>query len=106
MSELSILLLVILPFVALLVWSIIEIGTRSDLDTLRRIGWFLAVVILPVIGLAAYVVVRPPQGVRRSGGHADTAMAEAIVLLAERRQRSEISDEEFRVEVGAIASID
>ncbi len=106
MSELSVLLVVILPFVALLVWSIIEIATRPDLDLPRRIGWVLLVVILPVLGLAVYVVVRPTARVLRSGARTDTSRAETIVLLAERRQRGEIADEEFRIQVAAIASID
>ncbi len=106
MSELSVLLVVILPFVALLVWSIIEIATRPDLDLVRRIGWFLLVVILPVVGLAVYVVVRPPKRAPRTGARTDTSRAETIVLLAERRHRLEISDERYRTQVKAIATID
>ncbi len=99
MSETSILLVVVLPFLALLVWSVAEIATRRDLNVPRRIGWLLLVVILPVIGVAAYIVLRPPRRAVATTTRADTARAEAIVVLAERRQRGEISDDEHRVEV-------
>ena len=106
MSELSVLAFVALPYLGLLIWSIIEIGTRSDLHTARRIAWLALVVLLPVVGLAIYVVARPPKGAQVSGGRPDVSNAEALVLLAERRQRGELNDDAYEIEIAAVAKVD
>ena len=106
MSELSVLAFVALPFFGLLVRSIIEIGTRDDLDIARRIAWFALVVLVPVVGLATYVIACPPKGAQLSGRSAENLRAEALVRLAERRQRSELSDADYRAELAAIATVD
>lgn len=100
------LVLIGLPLVVLLIWAIVEVAGREDLSAVRRGGWIVALLVFPVILLGAYIVVRPPRAVQVSGGHADMARAEAIVLLAERRQRGELDDGEYHGEVAAIASYD
>jgi len=105
MSELSVLAFVALPYIGLLVWSIIEISRRADLDTAGRVGWLALVVLLPVVGLAIYIVARPPKGAQLSGGRADASNAEALVVLAERRQRGELTDDAYEIEVAAVARV-
>jgi uncharacterized membrane protein len=95
-----------LPLLGLQLWAIVDVVRRRDLWLPRQIGWLLVLAVIPIVALGVYVVVRPPRAVQISGGHADMARAEAIVLLAERRQRGEIRDDEFGVEVAAIASYD
>ncbi len=106
MNEPWVLVLVVLPFLALLARTVVEITKRSDLSKPRRIGWITLAVVVPVVGVTVYVVVRPPKGPGAGHEHVAAGRAEAIVLLAEQRQRGEIGDEAFRSEVSSIASID
>jgi uncharacterized membrane protein len=105
-DELWVLLLAGLPLLGLQVWSIVDVIRRGDLALARQIGWLLALAAIPIVALWVYVVVRPPRAVQMSGGHADMARAETIVLLAERRWRGDLADDEYRAEVAAIASYD
>ena len=106
MSELGVFALVTLPLLALLVYMIVEVVRRRDLSLARRALWVVLLVAVPVVALAVYIVVRPPKAVQRAGGNTDVARAETLVLLAERRQRGELSDEAYRAEVAAFASLD
>ncbi|MDX2382051.1 MAG: hypothetical protein QNM02_20120 [Acidimicrobiia bacterium] len=105
-GEVWLLLLAGLPLLGLQLWAIADAVRRRDLALAHQIGWLLALAVIPIIALGIYIVVRPPRAVQVSGGHADMARAEAIVLLAERRQRGEIPADEYGVEVAAIASYD
>ena len=104
MSDLWILVVVALPLIGLVVGAVVEVGRRRDLTTPRRIGWILALVLVPIFGLGLYIVVRPRHA-EQVGGPADVSNAEAIVVLAERRQRGDLTDTEYRDELAAIASI-
>lgn len=95
MNEWLLLLVVGLPFLALWIRVAVEVVRRSDLTAARRLGWIAALVLLPIIGLAAYVVTRNTPGVTRDADDPDSSLAERIVLLAEQRQRGELDDEEF-----------
>lgn len=105
-GEVWLLVLAVLPLLGLQLWAIVDVVRRRDLGLPRQVGWLLVLAVVPIIALGLYIVVRPPRAVRVSGGHADMARAEAIVLLAERRQRGEIATDEYRAEVAAIASYD
>jgi|tagenome__1003787_1003787.scaffolds.fasta_scaffold16965576_1 hypothetical protein len=52
---------VLLAVAWLIVWVImfVEVLRRPDLDTKHKAGWALVILLLPVVGLAAYLVVRP-----------------------------------------------
>jgi uncharacterized membrane protein len=104
MSDIWVLIVITLPLIGLVVGAVIEVARRSDLTTPRRIGWILALVLVPVFGLAFYIVVRPPRA-EQVGGPTDISNAEAIVILAERRQRGELTDTEYQDELTGIASI-
>ncbi len=103
MNDLWAIIVVALPLLALWFAAMVEVVRRQDLVAGRKVAWLAALLLLPVIGLAVYVVVRPPHAVRVSGGRADQARAETIVVLAERRQRGEIDDETYLAEVRAVA---
>lgn len=96
MNEWTLLVIVTLPLLALWIRSVVEVARRQDHSTSQKLTWVLILVLLPVVGLAAYVVARTPPPIRSSGGHPDARRAETLVLLAEDRQRGGLTDHEFR----------
>jgi uncharacterized membrane protein len=104
MSDIWVLIVITLPLIGLVAGAVIQVARRSDLTTPRRIGWILALVLIPVFGLAFYIVARPPRA-EQVGGPTDVSNAEAIVILAERRQRGKLTDTEYQDELAGIASI-
>jgi uncharacterized membrane protein len=62
--------------------------------------WALALLFLPLFALAAYLLTRPPRDRRqRPLGDENVEVAAQIVTAAERRQRGELTDDEYRTEV-------
>lgn len=93
------LVVVAIPLLVMWAGALIEVLRRDDLRTRGRVGWIIAILVVPLIGLAAYVVARPTRALPTSGtGGGDTA-ARGLVVLAERRQRGEITDAEFATEL-------
>lgn len=103
MSDVWLVVVIALPLLAMWIAALVEVARRNDLAGARKAAWIATLILVPVLGLAVYVVVRPPGAVRVSGGRADQARAETIVALAERRQRGEIDDSTYRSEVRAVA---
>lgn len=95
MNEWTLLVVVVVPLIALWIRSVVEVARRQDYIATQRLTWVLTLVLLPVVGLAAYVVARTPPPVRLSGGRPDAHRAEQLVLLAERRQRGDLDDDGF-----------
>ena len=106
MSELGQFVLVSLPMVALLLYMLVEVARRPDLSVTRRVVWIVLLILVPVVALGVYIVVRPPRAAHITGEDADASRAEQIVVLAEARQRGELSDDDYHERVGAIASLD
>jgi len=102
MSEWTLLVIVALPLLALWIRSIVEVVRRGDSSVTQRLTWIIILVLLPVVGLAAYIVARTPPKPRVSGGDVDSGRAERLVLLAERRQRGELDDDDFRLAVAEL----
>ena len=105
MSDVWVLIVVALPLIGLLVGAVIEVARRSDLTRLWKFVWLGALVLIPIFGLAFYIVVRPPRA-EQVGGPTDVSNAEAIVILAERRQHGDLTEAEFHIELAAITSVD
>ena len=96
MSETWALIVVALPLVAIWVYMLVEALVRSDLSWPRRLTWAAAMLLIPILGLAFYIVVRPPKAGRVERGDPDTARAEALVEAAEARQRGDLPDQPAR----------
>jgi len=98
-SDLASVVLAGVPILVAVALAAVEVVTRPDFGPLRRVLWLVALVALPVVGVAVYAVVRPLRGsvatVEDADGPPD---AERLVVAAERRQRGEIDDVEFRAE--------
>lgn len=92
-----------------LIWMFIsvfaDIFRRDDLSGWAKAAWIFFVAVLPLIGILAYVIVRPRVTAqdRRALDEYDTRMqrgpgysaAEEIARAAELKDRGAISDEEF-----------
>ena len=91
------------PLLALWLYALGEVILRADLSGTRKLGWILALLV-PVIGLAVYVVARPTRALYAERPTADLSAAERVVRVAERRQRGELTDAEYLSEIEAIAS--
>ncbi len=105
MSGPVLLLAVGAPLLALWVYAVAEVIRRADLTGARKLAWVLALVLVPVLGLAAYVVVRPTRALYAERPTTGLSAAEGIVRAAERRQRGELTDDEYLVEINGIAVI-
>ena len=93
---------------ALWVWALvavfIDVFRRSDLSGWARAGWVALVVVLPVLGVVAYLIARPrlTERERRSGALYDQTVspeaesnAAQIADLARLHVVGAITDEEF-----------
>jgi hypothetical protein len=102
MSEWVLLLIVALPLLAFWIRSVFEVVRRGDYSATQRLAWILILILIPVVGVAAYVVARTPPKIRVSGASGNSSRAEELVLLAERRQRGDLDDAGFH---GAAAAL-
>ena len=95
-------LLAFLPLLAVWVGSVVDAVRRPDRSVARRLGWLAALVLIPFVGLAAYVVMRPPRRPATTLGTGAGTRAEKLVAAAERRQRGELDEVGFRAELVAL----
>ena len=102
MSEWVLLLIAAMPLLALWIRSVFEVVRRGDLSMVRRLTWILILVLIPVGGLAAYIVARTPSQTHVSDASSDLSRAGELVLLAERRQRGELDDAGFDAAVAPL----
>jgi hypothetical protein len=59
-------------FVLLLIWivTMVDIVRRADLNRGKKAAWALIVLLVPIIGVIAYFIVRPPDPL---GGRFETS---------------------------------
>jgi len=93
-----------LPLLALLMYAAVEVIRRRDISGARRVGWLVVLIFVPVVGLGIYVIARPTRPAGAGQRAADVSTAEAVVLAAERRQRGETTDHDYRAEIADITS--
>jgi hypothetical protein len=103
MSGPVVLLVVGAPLLAVWLYAAGEVIRRADLPGAHKLVWVVGLVLVPVLGLAVYVVARPTRALYAERPTADLSKAESIVRAAERRQRSELTDNEYLVEITPIA---
>lgn len=103
MNDWLTLVLVGLPLVVAAMLAIVDVIRRSDLGTFRITIWIVALVLMQPVAVVVYVLVRPlPEDRKPSTDSDGSARAELLVEAAERHQRDEIDDGEFRTVVAAI----
>ena len=97
--------LIIVFFFSMFIWMFIsvfiDVFRRDDLSGIGKVGWILAFIILPLLGILIYIIVRPkpsPEEMRlmaaRSGMAPPSAAAE-IEKAKQLRDAGTINDEEF-----------
>ena len=99
-------LVAFLPLLALLVLSLVEVVRRPDLTGARRVGWIAVLLLVPLLGLVAYVVTRPAKRPSTTEGSGAGTRAELLVAAAERRQRGQLDEAGYRRELVAIGVAD
>jgi uncharacterized membrane protein len=89
-------------WIVILIVVILEIFHNRDIGGWGKAGWLILVILLPLIGVLAYVIVyghRMGMGRARHGYGADTPTgmrANELSRLTELRARGTISDAEFQ----------
>jgi type VI protein secretion system component VasK len=106
-------LFVWIVLIVLVVWVILSIFRSSDLSGWGKVGWLVLVILVPFIGVFAYLIVR---GARLAGEQVEAAnapqdeaarayerfeaqgarSADELTKLADLRDRGVITDEEFQ----------
>jgi len=97
-----VLVVITLPFVVVWVGTIVEVVRRPDLRGLRAVVWVGALLLFPVVAVAAHVIVRRPRPKAVEVPAGPPTRAERFVELAERRQAGQIDDDAFRAEAAAL----
>lgn len=61
--------LIVIPVVALSIYSIVDLVRRSDVAGSHKAVWIVAVIVLPLVGGVAYLIFRPtrPEDIRGFG---------------------------------------
>jgi hypothetical protein len=58
--------IVILFFLALWLWAVVDVFRRTDLSTGGKAAWVIVMLLIPFIGLLVYVMMRPADSVARA----------------------------------------
>jgi hypothetical protein len=103
MSGPVVLLAVGAPLLALWVYAVGEVIRRADLPGAQKVAWVVALLFVPALGLAVYVVVRPTRALYAERPTTGLSAAESIVRVAEQRQRGELTDDKYLAEINGIA---
>jgi predicted PurR-regulated permease PerM len=70
-------LFVWIVLIVLVVWTILSILRRHDLSAWARVGWLVLVIVLPFIGVFAYLIVRGAHLAEEQVATADAPQDEA-----------------------------
>jgi uncharacterized membrane protein len=92
------------PLLVIWAWALWDDArSRHDLRLRSRVVWAVALIALPVIALAAYLIARPPRDHRqRPLDDENVEDAASVVDVAERHQRGELTDDEYRSEIRSL----
>lgn len=109
------LLIVLVPLMLVWGFTIVDIFRRDDMSGLAKAGWLVVVLVLPLVGTLAYLLLRPtrtaaaqarPDAEPQDPGpqYSATNRAEQLHLLAELHDRGKLSDPEFSAEKARLAA--
>ena len=70
----------VLMAAVIVVWgiTIVDIIRRPQFTTLKKLAWALIVLIFPIVGVIAYLIVRPPDSSDRYGRASDSEAEERM----------------------------
>jgi len=69
-EESAMLTLIAILWVVVWVFVVVDIIRRPQFTTVKKIAWALIVLIFPIVGVIAYLIVRPPDISDRMGSAA------------------------------------
>ena len=96
-------ILAVIPLAIGVLMAAVEIASRDEMSWPRRISWWLALLIVPPIALALYVIVRPPRHRAAVAPEAlGTERAVAVVDLVERHIGGTLTADEYSELVAAV----
>ena len=103
-------LAIIVPWVVSWAFALYDIFLRRhDLSMIRRLLWAAIVVVLPAIGVAFYVLMRPPPRAKgKDGPDPDTAEASVVDRLAglvQEHDAGAVSDDDFAARKAALLGL-
>jgi hypothetical protein len=116
--QLFFVLMIFIPLIMLWVFTLVDLFQREDLTGIAKALWAVAIVLLPLIGMLVYFLLREPQTQATGERPADDRPASAPVTvsdpgvstpgaadvadqlerLADLRDKSILTDEEFQRE--------
>jgi len=124
--QVFLMLMIFVPLVMLWVFTLVDLFQRPDLSGIAKALWAVAIVLLPLIGMLIYFILRdsetaayaeipvgsrqapdpaaPSESERSSTGAAD--VADQLERLADLRDRSILSDDEFQREKDKLLGVD
>ena len=73
-------MLTVIAILWFLVWVfvVVDIVRRPQFTTLKKLAWALIVLIFPIVGVIAYLIVRPPDSSDRYGRASDSEAEERM----------------------------
>ena len=101
MGFLSFLFLLLIWIALFLVWSftIWDIFRRHDMSGWAKAGWFLFVIIVPLIGTLVYLLTHPKppthEYAERVEGSSPVSTAQQLETLAKLKEAGHLTEEEF-----------
>jgi hypothetical protein len=111
--QIFLMLMIFVPLIMLWVFTLVDLFQRADLSGIAKALWAIAIVLLPLIGMLIYFILRdsdppvtndrpasvptePPAPDGSPPGAAD--VADQLERLADLRDKSILTDEEFQRE--------
>lgn len=73
-------MLTVIAIIWFLIWVfvVVDIVRRPVFTTLKKVAWALIVLIFPILGVIAYLIVRPPDSADRYGKASDSEPEERM----------------------------
>ena len=73
-------MLTVIAILWFLVWVlvVVDIVRRPQFTTVKKLAWALIVLIFPIVGVIAYLIVRPPDSSDRYGRASDSEAEERM----------------------------
>jgi flagellar biosynthesis/type III secretory pathway M-ring protein FliF/YscJ len=124
--EVFIVLMIFVPMVLLWIFTLVDLFQREDLSGVAKALWAIAIVLLPLVGMVIYFIVRDsetptntgrpiesppstepavlPESAESSPGAVD--VADQLERLADLRDKSILTDEEFQREKDKLLGFD
>ncbi len=124
--EVFIVLIIFVPMVLLWIFTLVDLFQREDLSGIAKALWAIAIVLLPLVGMVIYFIVRDSETTMNTGRPIESPpstapavlpesaesspwsvdVADQLERLADLRDKSVLTDEEFQREKDKLLGFD